>query len=448
MKPFPETSLGHIMKLHRRKTSLALFSLAFLAVALALIMPGRKGDDGAVAAFAGNRFGVYSPGSLAEVPSSAAAAMLGALGLETLAEYEDYSLKIMTDLGVGWTRTDFPFDGWRFHEPEHLEATRLLGIEVVGTARPVNNFAPEDLSRFQEEFRQLIRRYPWIRAWQIGNEPNVRWDPSDYARLFTAGQQVVREECPDCRVLLAGVAARFPTPEGALAYYDDLLSEIQDARDDERAFDVFDMHYYGLSGADEEMLATLERYRQLLDAKGFSDSTGLWITETATTGGPVAPTGVPLQTEEQQAAELVRRFTTMLAAGADRVAWARPYENYRYHGIENGYYDHDAIIFNGLGAEAGLGIAAGTTKQAYRAYRTLIGKVDGFSSARRLAPGFYRFGFDDGRADVFVLWNAGAGVLPDQLQGTVLITDLEGEQRRLDAGVLEPGRVPVFVERV
>ena len=445
MKPFPEISLGYRMKLHHRKISLAVVSMAALAVALVLAVPGCNGGGGGTeAAVAGNRFGVYSPGSLAEVPTSAAAAMIGALGLESLADYEDYSLGIMTDLGVGWARIDFSFDGWRFHEPGHLEGMRLLGIQVVGTARPVNNFAPGDLSRFQEELRRLIHRYPWIRAWQIGNEPNVHWEPADYARLFTAGQQVVREECPDCLVLLAGVAACFPTPDDALAYYDDLLSSIQD----DRAFDVFDMHYYGPSGADEEMLAALERYRELLAARGFGDSTGFWVTETATTGGPVAPAGVPLQSEEQQAAELVRRFTTMLAAGVDRVAWARPYENYRYHGIENGYYDHNAIIFNGLGAEAGMGVAAGATKQAYRAYRALIGRVDGFSSAQRLSPGFYRFGFDDGRADVFVVWDAGSGALPDQLQGTVLVTDLEGGQHRMDAGALEPGSVPVFVERV
>jgi len=422
----------------------ALFlATLLLAVAVAGCAGREAGGDGGNPA--APVYGVYSPGSLDEVPPSAAAAMLAKLGLESLAEYEDYSVDMIADLGVGWARVGFLFDGWNFHEPGHLDAMRLSGIDVMGTARPVNPFVPEDLSRFQDQLRRLVGRYPWIRTWQIGNEPNLLWDETDYVRLFLAGRQAVLDACPDCRVVLAGVASRAPSPEAALSYYDGLLSLIDAAAPAGVPFQVFDMHYYGYYGDAGDMLGRLQDYRRLLSAHGYGQGVSFWVTETSTTGGVSAPAGEPFQTEQQQADELVRRFATLLGAGCERVAWARPYENYRYHDEDGGYYDFNAIIYNGLGGEAAFGIPAGTPKLAYRAYQTMIGMTGGFSKVEALGPGAFRFRFGDGRSDVYVVWGGGGEHLP-RSGGALLVTDPDGERREVAGPAFTAGVSPVFVQ--
>ncbi len=373
--------------------------------------------------------------------------MIEALGLETLADYEEYSVDMIGELGVSWVRIDFLFDGWNFHEPASLASLRQAGFDVVGTARPVSHSTPEDLSRFREELGELVSRYPWIRTWQIGNEPNIKWDPEDYARLFLAGEQVVRERCPGCSVALAGVAARYGGRNEAFGYYQHLLDSIDAGfRGDGDPFDIFDMHYYGTYGSDGEMLELLRKYGSLMEEHGYG-GTRFWVTETSTTTG--SPSTLPAsaaQTEEQQAVELVRRFVTLLGGGAERVAWARPYENYRYHGVDDGYYDHNAIVYNGLGDEEAQGIAAGTRKMAFYAYQTLIAKLEGFSAVEQVEPGQYRFLFDDGRPPVYVAWSAGGRTRLAEPRGTVLVTTVAGDESFTEVSGITLGEKPLILE--
>lgn len=155
------------------------------------------------------------PGTLNELPPGAGRQMLAALGTETVEEYQDWSLGLVRESGAGWG----------FDYPAYL-LDRLpgSGVAVVGCIRPINRHAPVDLSGFEAEVRRLVERYPWIKDWQIGNEPDLGWDdPGDFARLYLAGEAAVRESCPDCRVALAGAAALFPVRHDALAPYDQIL---------------------------------------------------------------------------------------------------------------------------------------------------------------------------------------------------------------------------------
>ena len=192
----------------------------------------------------------------------------------------------------------------------------------------------------------------------------------------------------------------------------------------------------------------------MLTANGFSESdVEIWVTETAThSGKPVEPAWAQDQSEEQQAAELVRRFVTSLGAGVSRISWARPYENYMYNrAFVDGYYDMTAIIYNGLGQEAARGIEPATKKLSWYAYQTLIAKVKGYESVIDPAPGVYECSFAGGRAPVFVVWDAGAGarpgdLLPGEYRGEVRVTDMRGNETLRPPADLLPGPLPVFIE--
>lgn len=426
---------------------IAIIAAAALLAVLVLLAWDNGDPSGGDPVSMPSPFGEYSPGSVAEVPIRSGYVMFEALGLQTLAEYEAYSVDLMRELGVGWIRVDFLFDGWRFHEPGSLQLFRDAGIAVIGTARPVGNAPSEDLARFQDELAEIVSRYPWIETWQIGNEPNIGWSPGDYIRLFLAGEQAVREQCPGCTVMLAGVAARYPSHEEAIDYYSEVFAGIEAAYDGPGgAFDAFDIHYYGYYGADEEISGLIDRYRNTLADYGYAGA-GLWVTETSTFSG--SPSTLPAsmaQTEEQQASELVRRFVVMLNSGVTQVAWSRPYENYRYREVGGGYYDHNALVYNGLGAESLEGIAAGTPKLSFHAYQTLIDKLAGFDAVERVAPGQYRFRFDNGHEPVYVAWAAGGTTVLVEPAGRVMLTDIDGSTSYSDAAGVLLTEKPVIVE--
>ncbi|MBI5870883.1 MAG: hypothetical protein HZB44_08035 [Actinobacteria bacterium] len=423
---------------------------------LILTTSGSQQDDGATVDVY-SPFGLFSPGTLSALPTSASQTVLNSLGLDSIAEYQDYSLDLTKELGVSWVRIDFAFDGWGFIEPAgYLEKLRNSGIEVVGCVLPVNSFAPADMTLFQISMRDLIQRYPWIKTWQIGNEPDLVWDnPGDYPRFFFSIQQVIREACPDCRIALAGAGARWPSQdeEGwrrSLATYDRIVGEIAlQAGEDRQPFDILDMHFYDFYGTEATMLGSMKEYRNLLQKHGLSDSIEFWVTECAAPTGPLTwPPGSPVQTEEEQASELVARFATMLGARVDRVAWARFYENYRYHDEDGGFFDNTGLIYNGLGSEAGAGVPAGTKKLSYKAYQTMISRLSGCTHVHVIAAGNFRFDFDDSRRPVYVLWDNGDVRPPAEVAGPVVVTTLDGKSIEMDGEDLVLVSMPVFVEKL
>ncbi len=437
---------------HKIAALIMVASAIIVAVAAVLVIEEETSpaDDDPVRLH--SPFGLYMPGTLDEVPAAAGRTMIQALGLNSLAQYQDYHIAILKDLDVSWVRVDFSYDGWNFIEPvDYLNKLHQAGVEVVGCTRPINPFVSPDLTNFQSDLRHLIRRYPWIKVWQIGNEPNLSWtNPDDYPRFFIAGQQVVRQTCPDCRVALAGAATNYPSRQEALDAYDRILAAIsRDAGLDTQPFDIFDMHYYRGFGEDSTMLDSLRGFHQLLDKYGFSRNIEFWVTETATyTGSPTSPPGLPPQTEEQQAGELVRRFVTMLGAQVARISWARVYENYLYSDKEDDYYDHVGLIYNGLGQEeTSQGIKPGTRKMGYYTYQLLINKLQDSTQVLRLAPGQYRFDFNEDRNPVFVLWDEGDSRLPGILTGRLKVTTVDGKVSETDASDLHLGPIPVFVEQ-
>jgi hypothetical protein len=431
--------------------ALVLASLAGAGLtALTIDLVGEGEGDSAGETQICSPFGIYSPGSLDEVPGEPGRAMMASLGLGSLDEYEDFSIGLVKELGATWVRADFPYENGTFHErPELLDKYHENGLEVVGCIRLNKPDDLGDLSVFESDLRKLIGRYPWISVWQVGNEGNLSWNsPDDFARFFVSGQRVIREECPGCRIVLGGVATLRPSPEESFASYKNIVASIASSpTGGSRPFDIFDFHFYGYYGREPELEKYIGEYRDLLAANDMGD-VEIWMTESATTTGlPAWPPGAPAQTEEDQASALVKRFVTSLGADVDRVSWARPYENCNYAGVEDGYFDNTGLVYNGLGQESQRGVRSGTRKTAFLAYQALASRLKGCFDVEVLAPEQYRFSFSDGRPPFYVVWGEPGAVLAGEITGPITVTTLEGAKSEAGAEGFSPGLVPVFVEK-
>jgi hypothetical protein len=394
-------------------------------------------------------FGLYSPGTLEELPSDSSRLITDTLGLATIADFQDYTLGLVEELDITWVRLDFLYDGNRFIVPEnYLAKLQSNGIEVVGCPRASAPVHKEGLAAYEASLRNLVAEHPSITIWQIESEPSIgAAGIGAYLDSFFAGRQAVAGACPDCRIALAGVPIDGPSQQESLEYYDALLEAIATRHEDEDPpFDIFDIHYYGLAGSSEELLEAFADYQGLLQKHGLSTGVSFWMTECGTySGQPAYPIGLPAQSEEQQASELVVRFVSVLGAGGERVAWASLYENNNLAGRERGYYDNSGLVYNGLGDEAAQGVNAGTRKAAFEAYRLLVEKLDGFVGISLIAPGQYRFDFSDGRDPLYIVWAVDDAAVADELRGAVRITGLDGAV--YESLALELGDEPVFVNR-
>jgi hypothetical protein len=77
----------------------------------------------------------------------------------------------------------------------------------------------------------------------------------------------------------------------------------------------------------------------------------------------------------------------------------------------------------------------------YRAYATMVQKLDYFTTAEKLGEGKYRFTVGD--KTVYVLW--GQGSLPMEITGRVTVTDIYGKMEVKEAEEIIFGDSPVYV---
>ena len=431
--------------------SFSIYIVMLMLLGLTALSCGESDDqDQPLSAFSADTnhpYGLYAPGTFEATSPENERLIFSQLGLSSLEQFQDFTLGLIDELGITWVRIDFYYIDSSFVEyPAYLQQLYDRDINVVGCIRPAFPLNDEQLVEFKADLKQLIADHPDILVWQLDNEPDLeKYDPDEYTEVFLAMEPVVRENCPSCRIALAGAAVPFDGGIRDRVYYDQVMAGIAARTSEPSPFDIVDLHLYGRTGNYLTIPGLMKDYRQILTRNGYDEATSIWFTECATyTGRPSLPPNYPAQTEEEQAAELLKRFATAAAEGAEMISWNRFYENYQYGTSNNGYFDNTGLVYNGLGAEAESGIAAGTRKQAFFAYETLIKKTGGYSQVTRLAPGQFRYDFPDGQPPVYMVWAENGTTLPAELEQRVVVTDYTGNKSETD--VLSPLDMPVFVE--
>lgn len=287
--------------------------------------------------------------------------------------------------------------------PEHPE-----GRTIPGTYLPVDEAA------YRSFVRATVERYDGdgvddmpglgnpIRYWQVSNEPAAA--VAHFADLQRITYQEIKAACPECVVLIAGVAG---SPDGYIAGFDrvygPILAELAGT-----SVDVFDFHWYGAAFGDYRFRDAvtgedvLEHIRTALSANGFSPDLPVWVTEMGTYSG--SGPRLPFQSERDQARDLFKRFIYSLSRGVQKIFSAFGLiEGFKH---DDGYFDHTGLIYDGLGSnDLGLGVK----KLGYFTYKKMTELLEGtdWGSLETVVPGsdgLFAFRVRRDGSDRYVAW--------------------------------------------
>ncbi|MFZ4816890.1 MAG: glycosyl hydrolase, partial [Phototrophicaceae bacterium] len=265
------------------------------------------------------------------------------------------------ELGVGWERIIFD---WAQHQPTSpldwhtlnvddrwLKAANQCGREVVALLKNTPSWATEGIAgagvpsgltlpvdhpdnHWANFVRQTARYYAprGVNTFIIWNEPDIaagtygyefEGSVEDYAQLLKVASIAVRQGNPNAQIHLAGTTYWHNINEGERLYLDRLLELITsdpDAAANGHYFDALSLHIYFRT---ETVYSITREARALLDSYGLNDK-AIWINET--NAPPTQDEAWPVErpvypyTLEQQAAFLTQAAALGLAAGAERIA--------------------------------------------------------------------------------------------------------------------------------
>lgn len=276
-------------------------------------------------------------------------------------------------LGAGWERIIFD---WAQHQPEEPEDWHTLNVDdrwlkaanacnrdvvailkntpawatdgIPGAGVPRGLYLPvDDPDNLWANFVRRSAEYYASRGvnhFIIWNEPDIapdvygyefEGDVEDYFRLLQVAYLAAKEGNPSAVIHLAGTTYWHDVNEGNRLYMDRLLERISqdpDAAANDYYFDVFSLHIYFRT---DTVYDLVHGAREVMDSYGMADKR-IWINETnaAPTDDPLWPVERPVYQLDldQQAAFLVQAASLALAAGVERVAVYKLYDQ----GLEAG----------------------------------------------------------------------------------------------------------------
>jgi hypothetical protein len=322
----------------------------------------------------------------------------------------------MAAAGIKWHRPGF-HPGATFPSKTDVFDERYVnffgnGIDVLANLLVFsgeNGCLPSDPEEYREIVRQIVERYdgdgiddaleingttPVVRYWQIGNEVDSTrgpqsCTPEEYIEALKYYYPMIKENGHDCKVVMSGLVT------DPINFLDSVL-ELGGGE----YYDVNDVHIFGNK---DYYLGIPAVYRDLKDVQerhGYDKE--IWILETGTFSGG---TNSNVQSEEEQAAAMVKVYASALGSGFRKVFWAWGlYEG--FGGDGNGFFDQTGLIYDGKGEyDKGEGVR----KKAYYTYKVMASKLEGcnFSEAERISHVnenvfVYRFPKENGT--MYVVW--------------------------------------------
>lgn len=316
--------------------------------------------------------------------------------------------------------------------------------EIPEEVRNITTYYPRisslkliDEKRYVQFVRDLVERYDGdglrdmpglknpVKYWQIDNElpgippqglnslptdpVNERWlnnTIKNYARVLRISSEAIKSADPQAKVVIAGMADMGPaTPAVFYKFYGGVLKQLRG-----RYVDIFDYHFYANVHAGDGIQGwrvvkdAYAMVRQGLDSMGFQNME-VWITETGTySGRPRDMKGdLPVQTEREQAADLVKRMIYPLTFGVKKVFWAWGIVDCA---VSEGPDGHTGLIYDGRDPYTP---SYGVKKLAYYSFKKLVDTLQGSDwnhiQVIQENEGVYLYKFTRGSQPVWVAWN-------------------------------------------
>ena len=335
--------------------------------------------------------------------------------------------------GLVWDLVEPNLDGnyeWANFE-SNLDTAESLGLTVMVTIKSYNNndqtcnadrycirrgrcrFNPCDWDKYKIFINTAIEKYgDRIKYWQIENEPKESGGyfsetPEGYGKLLSTSYGIIKNKCSDCNVLLAGIWNN----EG-FTYYNDLFNYLKN-NNLKNSFDIFDMHTATNHNTVGEVYGQIDT---LLSQYEYSNIP-IWSTEF----GPLASDPSNCVVPDDIGSTLIKNYVAALDIGFEKLFWR--------------VSECPSFIINKENKKI----------DTYYAYKTLISKLEGFSSISKFNEWQYKFNVDGN--DIYVLWcDSGNCVLPSGITGSVKVTDYFGSEEIKDSTQVILTESPVFIE--
>lgn len=372
-----------------------------------------------------------------------------------LTGYINYINQINADLGIKWDRSMGLVIWWQKIQKSQSDIDKgkfdfntvdtyikNIGVNIVANVGSEkfdrSNFRrrPRNMDEYNRYLKAVVTRYSCatskfnkcVNYWQIGNEPNIRgsafWKdtPRNYAILLYESYKTIKEVCPKCKVLIGGSAVLRGNWD-VQGFYPKVLKNLGR----KRAFDIFDFHIMGVEyrkvskmkigahGLKYLDIGTVHREAvQYFTKNGYPDIE-CWILEMSNySGSPTQgnfPIKWPMQSEHEQAQELIKRYVYSIAVGVKKIFWSQLLAEFGY-GRGSGYFDKVGVMYDG--AMSKKDIVAGKKKLAYHTYKLMTQKLEGsdWSNVKDYVKlhninikDVYIFEFPKGNKSVLVAWS-------------------------------------------
>jgi len=354
---------------------------------------------------------------------------------------------IAVDLGIKWDRSIMFI--WTLTQPDltqqkylwrhdrqlrdvpddmHLVANILIGDPERDSKYPQyaeeKSFLPRNVPAYRQFVKAVVERHDGdgvkdmpglrkpIKYWQVDNEPPHGL--KDYAEFLRITYQAIKEADPEAKVIIGGVPG-MPPVSAYLTGFDKFYLPILDAlaKSKTKYFDIFDFHWYGSAAGDYRGVGEVYEYiRQKIDTRDLTPTEGYWITEMGTYSGDPSPVpqlsnyDYPFQTEEQQAADLFKRYVYALSHGIKKVFNAFGLkEGFK---DDRGFFDFTGLVYDGkFPHDRGRGVK----KLSYYTYKLMTEKLQGsdWDNVTTISDGednIYAYKFVNKRTEdpVYVVW--------------------------------------------
>ena len=262
----------------------------------------------------------------------------------------------LTDLQVPWVQ-EMVFN---INElPGAVNVYSRVGRE--GGLTPPGN----DLDSYARALRKfIVTSRHRVKYYEADTEPSgfpppVGWQgyPEQYAAFLRTTYQTIKEECPDCQVVLGGMVGVGPADEGMVDRKSQHLQFLRTilAHGAGRYFDVFSFKQHHNMAVDYRSIgARMAAYRAIFaDYNIELDTIPVFLETAAYNGTPGYPDGNPLsfitlspQSEREQAAALVKLYIYALSLGIDKIFWNGVVERHDFGGFKGNPFNFYGLVNN------------------------------------------------------------------------------------------------------
>ncbi|MBI5667736.1 MAG: hypothetical protein HZC41_06980 [Chloroflexi bacterium] len=338
-----------------------------------------------------------------------------------------YRPEMAAELGVSWERILFPWEVFQPNGPEDFNAGFIggdylaNGRQIVGLVKGVPGWATEsgqfnDVPRgitlphndpnnvFGAFMTRLVSHFAplGVHHWIILNEPDIRpgegtveflGDVDDYYHVLKTAYLAAKAVDPTAHIQIAGMTWWYDVNSGRAPYLRRLLHVINsdpDAAANNYYFDGVSLHIYFTTSSVYNIISA---NRDILNRFGLGHKQ-VWLVEfnASPRRDPATPVNAPFMVSlEQQADFIVQASASALAAGANRLAVYRLYDNEFVPGVTEPW---------------GLVRQDGSTRPAFQAYQQIIHRLNGATDIQRFssrAATLITAAYPD--STLYLLWN-------------------------------------------